>query len=70
MSLAKLRLPRAPTVQNETDVGDLRYELCLNRQTLYRHVDLPSALSPNEGKLLWCAARGQSRESKPRQVSV
>jgi DNA invertase Pin-like site-specific DNA recombinase len=52
MTTAKLRLALAAMGQPETKVGDLCKELCVSRQTLYRHVSPKGELRPDGTKLL------------------
>jgi DNA invertase Pin-like site-specific DNA recombinase len=52
MTAAKLRLAMASMDQKETKVGDLRTELCITSQTLYRHVGPYGSLRPDGTKKL------------------
>ena len=49
---AKLRLAQAAMGQRETRVSELRAELGITRQTLYRHMDPQGRIRPDGGKLL------------------
>lgn len=67
---AKWGFTQAARGERETKGGELRRELGVTRQTLYRHVDPNSELRPDGEELFGRLARRPSPDAKPTQISA
>jgi hypothetical protein len=70
MTTAKFRLAQSVMGQPGTKIGELRSDVGVNRQTLYRHMDPAGQLRPDGEKLLGRKRKGTTPLTKLPQPSA